>query len=641
MKTLLIILFWVFFAHALFAQAFQCNDRFYLIGQSAAGSFLEANYWDENGTLRAEEITLSEPDRQYTCLGMSIQDMHLYALDFNTKELLRINADGQVDNLGVPEALRTDLEYWAGYVAPEGRRLVVVGYDKTEGRDKEIYSINLVREGNYAGVTQVVSTLPTQITDISLDPVYGTLYGYDKRNKQIVSIGTNSITHHQHRKVGELVEGLFFDEFGQLYAYGGGEIEQSTLYKINKFNGEFETIASVTRGQFSDACSCAFRMRFERTVTPHYIVPCEPFTIEYTIFNSAGEGKTGGFLEDILPESIVITEVVDHTFTLATIESGVSSSVFSIPNLDILIGENTITLKAELVADAAATLSTQATLENLALGLGGYLLSDNPGTQAPEDPNINQLTQNESFDLQNHIAFDCSGEQAQLSLPITPTGVIWSTGEQTPSIAVSEIGWYWVEAKNECITLRDSIYIDSFPEALELNLGEDLIVQQGKPFQLAFQTNVDSLTTIKWSSQNEFELDCTDCWQPSLLPLRDNTYFLAITNAAGCTVQDSIRIQVEGQQSIYAATAFSPDGDGINDAFYLQGIEGASLIRSFQVFDRWGSVLHDVRDANPNDINTAWLGENAVNGSYVWVAEISWLEGKSEVLKGVVDLVRE
>jgi gliding motility-associated-like protein len=152
---------------------------------------------------------------------------------------------------------------------------------------------------------------------------------------------------------------------------------------------------------------------------------------------------------------------------------------------------------------------------------------------------------------------------------------------------------------------------------------------------------MDAVATIEWSSRNEFDLDCTDCAQPTLYPLVENTYFVEVTNAAGCRVRDSIQIQVEAKQSIYVASAFSPDDDGVNDVFYLQGIEGASTIRRFQVFDRWGSSLHDVQDVLPNDRNAAWHGENVSAGSYVWVAEVEWLSGEREILKGVVDVVRE
>lgn len=646
MKTpLLYFLLLLTSSPVLLAQAFQCDKRFYIVGRNNSGSFLEACTLSLEGEIQKERIELSAPERQYTCLGLSIDDMHLYALDFNSKELLRINANGAVENLGVPENLNTELEYWAGTVSPSGRTLTVIGYSKVEQKDKVVYSISLLREDYYAGIISIVSTFPTALADLALDPTRGVLYGFDKQQQQIIVIGTNTITHHQHKKVTAYAEGLFFDEFGQLYAYGGGGVsEQTALYKVDKISGEFERIANLTQGRFGDACSCPYRLKFERTVTPEVLVPCEEFTIQYTILNTAGEGKTGVLLEDILPESVVITEVVEHTFTLATIESDVGTSLFYIPNLDVLLNKNTITLKAKLIDERSDQLETQASLEGLALGLGNSRLSDNPFTSTVADANINTIADNEQFDLADFLTYNCDGETALLSLPISSARILWNTGETTSSIVVRESGIYSVEVENECLFLRDTITVDAFPERLTLDLGVDLQVAQGKAFQLAFNTNSTDLQSINWRSENVFELNCDDCSFPLLTPLRDNIYFLAITNEKGCSAEDSIRIVVETTESIYVPTAFSPDGDGQNDVFYLQGIEGVAAILTFSIFDRWGNVLYQVQNLPINDATFGWDGKSrttdAVNGSYVWVAEIEFVEGERKQLQGLVQLVR-
>lgn len=646
MKTLLFsLLLLMTNASLLLSQAFQCDKRFYVVGRENNSSFLEAGYLSADGEIERERIELSAPERQYTCLGLSIHDMHLYALDFNSKELLRIDASGEVENLGIPDHLNTELEYWAGTVSAGGRTLTVIGYSKTEGKDKVVYSINLLREGHAAGVVSIVSTLPTSLADLALDPIRGVLYGFDKQQQQIVPIGTGTVTHYQHNRVGVYAEGLFFDEFGQMYAYGSGSVsEQSVLYKVDKISGEFELVGSLPKGRFGDACSCPYRITFQRIITPEVLVPCEEFTIQYIIQNGAGEGKTNVLLEDILPSSVIITEVVEHTFTLATIESGVGSSVFYIPLLDVLLNKNTITLKAKLIDDSADQLETQASLEGLAFGLGYSRLSDNPLTSTLADANINAIADSERFDLNSFLTYNCDGETATLALPIKDAEILWSTGETTSSIDIKESGDYWVEVQNECLSVRDTITVDEFPERLVLDLGRDLQVEQGKAFQLAFNTNATMLQNINWRSENSFELDCNDCPQPLLTPLRDNVYFLTITDQAGCRVEDSIRIIVEAKESVYAPTAFSPDGDGQNDFFYLQSIEGVAQIRQFSIFDRWGNVLYEVENSPINDAAFGWDGNSqdkkVLNGSYVWVAEIEFVEGKRKQLKGVVQVMR-
>ncbi|MEM6697005.1 MAG: gliding motility-associated C-terminal domain-containing protein [Bacteroidota bacterium] len=641
MKTIYILLV---STHLCFAQSFLCDNSVYLIGQEDGLSFLQVLNLDEEGDLvTTRDIPLSEPNRQYTCLGMSIEDMHLYALDFNTKELLRINAKGSVESLDVPENLDTNLEYWAGDVAPEGRRLIVVGKDKASGKDIRVYSISLVRDDHYAGSTDVVSNFPTEITDIATDPVRGTLYGYDKKQKQIVTIGTNVFSHYQHERVSEFVEGLFFDKNGNLYAYGGGETDQSSLYSIDKIDGRMTALGNVRKGRFGDACSCAYSMVFHRKIHPKTLVPCQEFTITYTILNKAGEGKTGSYFEDVLPEEFVITELVEHTFTLATVERGVGGNHFAIPNLDILIGENTMILKAKLNPTTNSRFETQANLQGLAIGLGGELFSDDLSTATPNDANINFLASNENVRLEDYLVFDCEEPQATLSLPIEADRYLWNDGSSEAILLVRDTGWYSIEAESECLLIKDSIHIKSFPELLEVNLMKDVQLQQGTRLPFHFETNAKGIQSLAWSSQSDFDLSCTDCEMPILKALKDNIYYLELTDDSNCTAKDSVEIVVEQIENLYIPNAFSPNEDGDNDRFFVQGIEGLAHIQTMQIFDRWGNLVYKIVDEPINDYTTAWngrwKGRVLPTGTYIWNTVIEFIDGRTKILSGTVMLM--
>jgi gliding motility-associated-like protein len=78
---------------------------------------------------------------------------------------------------------------------------------------------------------------------------------------------------------------------------------------------------------------------------------------------------------------------------------------------------------------------------------------------------------------------------------------------------------------------------------------------------------------------------------------------LTVTNAIGCT--DSAYTLVEGPVLIYIPNAFTPNNDGINDAFKVVISE---VVRyELDIFNRWGERVFHSED--PNDV---WLGE--VNG---------------------------
>lgn len=96
-----------------------------------------------------------------------------------------------------------------------------------------------------------------------------------------------------------------------------------------------------------------------------------------------------------------------------------------------------------------------------------------------------------------------------------------------------------------------------------------------------------------------------DC-DPLHTYLDTGTYVVTqyIVNSFGCkdSVQRSVR--VNPAFSIYIPTAFTPDGDGLNDVFTIKGIEVHDF--TLYIFNRWGQTLF-----TSNDINNGWDGTGA------------------------------
>ncbi|MBL7797759.1 MAG: gliding motility-associated C-terminal domain-containing protein, partial [Saprospiraceae bacterium] len=66
--------------------------------------------------------------------------------------------------------------------------------------------------------------------------------------------------------------------------------------------------------------------------------------------------------------------------------------------------------------------------------------------------------------------------------------------------------------------------------------------------------------------------------------------------------------------------------------------------RSFRIFDRWGSLMHERTGVGVNPEAHGWdgfsRGLKCTPGVYVWHAEIEFDNGNVQVLKGDVTLVR-
>jgi gliding motility-associated-like protein len=93
------------------------------------------------------------------------------------------------------------------------------------------------------------------------------------------------------------------------------------------------------------------------------------------------------------------------------------------------------------------------------------------------------------------------------------------------------------------------------------------------------------------------------------------------------------------EPDVWAPTAFTPDGDGRNDRFYIraQGVEKFELT----VFDRSGRLVYRSEDPNEGwDGTVQGSGERLPEGAYVYRANGELSDGTVFEEKGTINLIR-
>lgn len=70
------------------------------------------------------------------------------------------------------------------------------------------------------------------------------------------------------------------------------------------------------------------------------------------------------------------------------------------------------------------------------------------------------------------------------------------------------------------------------------------------------------------------------------------TYTLTVTTPNGCTATDTVRVQV--LEKLVIPSAFTPNQDGVNDTWEIQGIADYPNA-SINVFNRWGRLVFHSR----------------------------------------------
>ena len=122
-------------------------------------------------------------------------------------------------------------------------------------------------------------------------------------------------------------------------------------------------------------------------------------------------------------------------------------------------------------------------------------------------------------------------------------------------------------------------------------------------------------------------------------PANYNVHLLVV-NADGCEDTISVQVIVNGVFTCYVPTGFTPDGDGLNDFFYVKGESIDVTHFNFRVFNRWGEKVFETED-----INTMWDGRHknspAIEDVYIWKVETrDAVTGELKEFTGHVNLMR-
>ncbi|HSK12298.1 MAG TPA: PKD domain-containing protein, partial [Phnomibacter sp.] len=186
-----------------------------------------------------------------------------------------------------------------------------------------------------------------------------------------------------------------------------------------------------------------------------------------------------------------------------------------------------------------------------------------------------------------------------------------------------------------------TVIVNVIPQIL-VNAGRDTNIIYGQPLQLNASSNAPINT---WSPATG--MSTTNGLTPILTLDQNNvptgvnyvTYRLTSTTPEGCTAFDDIMVRVFSTgPSIFVPSAFTPNGDGLNDIIrpILAGIQ---RLEFFRVFNRYGQIIFESREPE-----SGWdgriKGQLQASGNYVYHVQAIDITG--EVLKqsGTFVLIR-
>lgn len=204
---------------------------------------------------------------------------------------------------------------------------------------------------------------------------------------------------------------------------------------------------------------------------------------------------------------------------------------------------------------------------------------------------------------------------------------------------------------NDCEIEEDVTVIEPVP--IDFYIGEDRTVEVGPenfPIQLeAYVADAQGPAVVTWIPPYDGSMWC-DTLTDNLacnFPWVDIDYtanFSAIAvDSMGCSAERTITVNVTKNRPVLVPTAFTPNGDNVNDLLLVHGRNG-TVVTLFRVYDRWGSMLFQAENFDINDELVGWNGtfkSKTVNpGVYVWYVEVEHVDGTQEVFKGNTTLIK-
>lgn len=165
---------------------------------------------------------------------------------------------------------------------------------------------------------------------------------------------------------------------------------------------------------------------------------------------------------------------------------------------------------------------------------------------------------------------------------------------------------------------------------LTVDAGPDQTINSGTTVLLNASSNG---TVYSWTPANLVSSDSTS-WTYTT-PTSTSTYFVTVSNDF-CSLTDEVTVFVTDY--IVVPGSFSPNGDGINDRWLIEGIEFYPNTQ-VSIYDRWGQLISDITGYS---ILKSWDGTNngkpVTDGVYFY--SIDFNDAKKELLKGNVTVIR-
>lgn len=175
------------------------------------------------------------------------------------------------------------------------------------------------------------------------------------------------------------------------------------------------------------------------------------------------------------------------------------------------------------------------------------------------------------------------------------------------------------QATNGICVASDTVEVDILPLP-EVDAGPDFDVFIEEVFVLGGNPTSPTAVSYEWTPSALGDFD-SSAPNPTGFITESTTFVVTVADENGCVATDSVRVSII--PSVVISSGFTPNDDGVNDAWIIDNIElfSNSLV---SVFNRWGQLVYRQRAYNAgNAWDGTYEGSQLPIGTYYYTIELN------------------
>lgn len=268
---------------------------------------------------------------------------------------------------------------------------------------------------------------------------------------------------------------------------------------------------------------------------------------------------------------------------------------------------------------------------------------------------------------------NCIGDTLSVRTGVTLTQIVWLIGSAVDKLTSAadtvykpgKAGSYKaaISDDNGCTVTVGPIILKEVNNVIPVSISSSIMpVCSGNPVTFtAIASSTGSLSVYQWmvngadagangtdavtngpqfTSNSLSNGDIVSC-----MVLDNNTCDAGTSNTIKAIINTSCPVVAPPPVSpIRIPNAFTPNGDGKNEIFYIRGGPQGSRIKDFSIFNRWGQKIFQRTNIPTDDPAFGWNGSYkgvaVIPETYIYTVTLLLADKSSQVFNGTVILIR-